>query len=186
MSKVCNKCNALRTIDNYHRDKKSPDGRVATCKICKKEYDSTFFKKKKEDIVWLNNRREKDNTKRKNEKFRKEDRERKRGKPKKTSTEKTITYLKTYRDKYPEKEAAHRFASYNVIKKKGFHGHHWSYNEDHFTDVIYVPENKHLSVHRFLEYDPISKMYKSKEEGALLNTKEAHEEYINKILKTDL
>lgn len=64
---------------------------------------------------------------------------------------------------------------------KGFHGHHWSYNSEHSKDIIEIRFDLHSLIHRFLIYDQESMMYKTLA-GELLDTREKHETYINKII----
>src|SRR5258705_7790606 len=47
------------------------------------------------------------------------------------------------RAKYPEKYLAGK-AIIKLKKEPGFHFHHWSYNENHWKDVIKLPIKAHL------------------------------------------
>lgn len=44
--KYCTACKGLKTTDNFHKSKQSPDGYVYECKDCKK----TRFKNNKEAL----------------------------------------------------------------------------------------------------------------------------------------
>ena len=65
--------------------------------------------------------------------------------------------------------------------KQGFHCHHWSYNEEHYKDIIHLKPKDHSLLHKHLIYDSDTFYYKTLE-GQLLDTKEKHEKYFQ-ILK---
>jgi hypothetical protein len=56
--------------------------------------------------------------------------------------------------------------------------HHWSYNEEHFKDVIWLTKKEHMKGHRFIIYDQERKMYRRIDTNELLDTKEKHERWI--------
>lgn len=85
-------------------------------------------------------------------------------------------YNKRYLEKYKSKIAAQ-----HLKRKNGYHLHHWSYNSEHYKDVIELSIQEHATIHRFLIYDQPCFMYKSLD-GVLLDTKEKHLKYINSIL----
>ena len=63
-----------------------------------------------------------------------------------------------------------------IIREKG-EIHHWSYNEEHYKDVIHLTKKEHSKAHRFIIYDQERMMYRNLE-GILLETKERHLKYI--------
>jgi len=73
-------------------------------------------------------------------------------------------------------------ASQRIKKTEGNHLHHWSYNEEHYKDVIELNPKEHNKIHRYLKYNQTTKMYKDLN-GNLLLTKDKHLEYINKVIK---
>lgn len=83
-----------------------------------------------------------------------------------------------YRNRYPEKVLAKSKSSHMKPIIKGNHMHHWSYNEEHYSDTIEMNPKQHLKAHRFIIYDQERKMYRAVS-GELLDTKERHIEYIN-------
>lgn len=90
--------------------------------------------------------------------------------------------IKKHRDKYPEKYFA-KNASYCLSTKvKGNHLHHWSYNQEHYKDVIELSVKEHNKLHRFIVYDQERMMYR-KLDGELLDTKEKHLAYCDFIQK---
>jgi len=79
-----------------------------------------------------------------------------------------------YKSKYPEKVQAKNKCSHLKAKKEGNHLHHWSYNKEHFTDVIEVTVELHNLIHRNMTYNQSKKMYISNYDGQLLDTKAKH------------
>lgn len=41
--KTCQRCGADKPLDDFHRDAKADDGRVAWCKTCRKEYRAEVY-----------------------------------------------------------------------------------------------------------------------------------------------
>lgn len=118
--------------------------------------------------------------------------ERQRQKEKKRYYEehKNTEYLQLKRQKsgrkyylrYPEKRSAVTFA--NDIKcPKGFHRHHWSYEKVNWKSVFIIKESDHFFIHRYIRYVKELKCYKIKENGTILDTREKHRKFINRILK---
>lgn len=101
------------------------------------------------------------------------------GRRKKYSPEVKRKYSQSYKNKYPEKKKA-GMAICDFIKIPGHQYHHWSYNLEHHKDVISLPTKIHYTIHRQMQYDQASKMYRTVS-GELLNTKEKHLGYINEI-----
>ena len=84
-----------------------------------------------------------------------------------------------YNDKYPEKKLARNKVSHLKVTKKGNHLHHWSYNEEHYKDVIEIDISKHNTIHRFMTYNQELKMYTADlKNNELLDTKSKHIAYI--------
>jgi len=67
-----------------------------------------------------------------------------------------------------------------IVKDR--HRHHWSYNKDHWLDVILLTPANHLIAHKYLVYDTRSKKYLDIS-GHLLNTREKHEAYLKLMLQ---
>ena len=60
----------------------------------------------------------------------------------------------------------------------GAEKHHWSYNDEHFKDVIWLSKKEHNKAHRFIVYDQERKMYRNCFTNVLLDTKQSHETFI--------
>jgi hypothetical protein len=57
MKKECSKCNNIKPLEEFHKDKRSKDGYRSKCKICVKEYTKKYNIKNKENIYKKNNKR---------------------------------------------------------------------------------------------------------------------------------
>ena len=81
-----------------------------------------------------------------------------------------------YCNKYPEKIRAS--SSVHKLKRELDHLHHWSYNEEHYKDVIHITESDHNRLHRFMIYDQERKKYRISSSMELLDTREKHIEFL--------
>ena len=77
-----------------------------------------------------------------------------------------------FKQRYPEKAKA-RFAAQYLPQQEGFVKHHWSYNKEHYRDIIYLTQAQHQKIHKYMIYDQEQMMYRDLN-GVLLNSKEAH------------
>jgi hypothetical protein len=104
----------------------------------------------------------------------------------KPTPEKKKEAMNNYRKKYPEKYLA-KNSSHKIIKiNKSNHLHHWSYNTEHYKDVIELSMKDHNTAHRFIIYDQERMMYRRIDTLELLDTKEKHYDFIKeKITKTN-
>ena len=48
MSKTCTKCGVVKPLDDFHRDKRSPDGRRSDCKECVREYKHRYHEENRD------------------------------------------------------------------------------------------------------------------------------------------
>jgi hypothetical protein len=102
------------------------------------------------------------------------------GRHKPTPEKKKIS-IQRYKEKYPEKTLA-KNASYRMQKtSKENEFHHWSYNKEHYKDVIELSVKDHAKLHRYLIYDQERMMYRRTDNNLLLDTRELHENYFNEI-----
>jgi len=86
--------------------------------------------------------------------------------------------LKKWQLKYPEKRKAQ--GSCGNLKKPfdKAEKHHWSYNEEHYKDVIWLTKKEHMKGHRFIVYDQERMMYRRHDNNVLLDTIEAHTNFL--------
>ena len=95
---------------------------------------------------------------------------------------------KRYNKRYPEKYKA-KISSQRIDAPSGYERHHWSYNEKHYKDLMFLSVEDHAFLHRYMEYDRGNKMYRttldlgSFRSGDLLHTKYRHIKYYLTIKK---
>ena len=51
MSKTCTKCGETKPLDDFHRDKRSPDGRRSDCKECGREYKRRYLEENRDKVL---------------------------------------------------------------------------------------------------------------------------------------
>ena len=56
MSKTCTKCGVVKPLDDFHRDKRRPDGRRPDCKECVREYKRCYHEENRDKRLEYNRR----------------------------------------------------------------------------------------------------------------------------------
>jgi len=157
--KKCRVCEIEKTIEDFEV---CGGGRKTNrCKLCKNKASKEYRIKKSLDSDYL--RKERKRAREKYHRLNYND------KPVNKNT--TRLAVKKWREKYPEKTEAHVKSRKLKAKIQGNHLHHWSYNEEHFKDVIELSVHGHNQVHRFTIYDQERKMYRVASDGLLLDTR---------------
>lgn len=173
LSKICFKCNKDKPLTDYYKHKEMSDGHLNKCKDCTKLDTKNRHDKLLKDPDWV----EKEHKRHREKYYRLEYREKH-----KPTVESKKTINTKYKEKYPEKYLA-RAKSRNIKSTLG-HNHHWSYNEEHYKDVIDITCRDHAKAHRFIIYDQEQRMYRKVGTFELLDTKERHLDWIKFCIET--
>lgn len=169
MQKVCFKCKEEKPLSEYYKHSQMGDGHLNKCKNCTKSDTNKREKELRQSPEWVE--KEKSRAREKYHRLGYKEKH-------KPQTYKGRLSQNLYRSQYPEKYKAHIATNRMPISINGNHLHHWSYNEEHFKDVIELDFKSHAKAHRFIIYDQERKMYRNAETNELLDTKERHEQWI--------
>ena len=170
--KECFKCKEIKDLSCFYKHKQMGDGHLNKCKECTKNDVKTDYGKNIQNHEW-------------HEKERARGREKyhRLGCKKPSSISKSITQL-NYKTLYPEKYKAKNSSQRLVLDFIGAERHHWSYNEEHYKDVISLTKKDHMKAHRFIIYDQERMMYRRYDTNELLDTKESHLSFIRFCIET--
>lgn len=174
MEKQCSNCSLTLPLDLFYKSSGYKGGYTKRCKDC------TKIKARERELKILSTPEgiEKERKRHRDKYYRLNYKE----KHKPTYEAKKIA-IDRYNNKYPEKlKAKNKTLNINP-KVKGNHLHHWSYNEEHYKDVIELSDKDHYKAHRFIVYDQEFKMYRKHCNNELLDTKKKHLNYIENFIK---
>jgi len=160
--KKCFKCGEVKFIADFYIHPQMGDGHLNKCKDCTRLDSKAYFHKKSKDENWVDKQRARGREKYKRLGYNK--------------------HSKAASELFPEKSIASARAKY-IECKDGNERHHWSYNEEHWRDVVELPIKDHRRAHVWMVYDQERMMFRSVGTMELLDTKEKHLDYITSILK---
>lgn len=164
--KECKECKVKKESSDFY-------GVQRECKECTKKRVKLREEKLRQDPIWL----EKEKERHRDKYHRLEYKEKHKPTP-----EKKKEIMERYNSRYPEKRKAKNISQDLKPLVKGNEFHHWNYNIEFAKDVIELTPKDHAKIHRFIKYDQKTFMYKDLN-GNLLDTREKHEELINKVLE---
>lgn len=167
--KPCIICKEEKELNEFYKHSEMKDGHVNKCKSCYRKQSDERSKRLFLDKDW----RESEKTRSREKYYRLYADGRHY-----PSKERKKEIMKKHNEKYPEKYKAKSATSKMKKQAIGNQLHHWSYNQEHYKDVIELTKTNHAKAHRYMVYDQERKMYRSLD-GILLDTKERHIEYIS-------
>ena len=171
--KICFKCNTEKYLDLFYKHKGMSDGHLNKCIDCTKNYTNERGLELRKDIDFVEKEKERHRAKYYRLKYKDIH---------KPSKEKRKEINLRYFNKYPEKIKAKYFLGKKIkLSIVGNHLHHWSYNKEHWLDVIELSVYEHNKIHRYMIYDQERMMYRRIDNNELLDTKENHLEYYEYI-----
>ena len=165
--KQCFKCKIEKDNSSFYSHKQTKDGFSGKCISCTKIDVKNLHNKKKNDLSYI-------------DKIRKRNRDRYHKSADKIIAKKDIVKSSklSWSNKYPEKLKATKASIRMIAPFAELEKRHWSYNEEHVRDVIWLTRKDHLKAHRFIVYDQERFMYRRFDNNILLDTKEDHEKFI--------
>jgi hypothetical protein len=159
LTRTCRKCNKTLPLDEFYKETKKKNGHQLHCKVCAKLDMKKNRDRKKLDPEWAQSE---------NRRLRAHNRLTKREGPGyERKRQDRLRWMKVF----PEKYAAMKSSS-ALPRVEGYNNHHWSYNEEHYKDIIRLPIAQHYLVHRFMVYDQERRMFR-RMDGSLIDSREA-------------
>lgn len=168
--KQCSNCRGIYPLSGFYKNSRMEDGYFNQCKKCVRRAKKQRDQQLKDGVLGEKERarqREKYHRLKYGDKYR-------------PTTDQKRATTRAYRDRYPEKLKAQRACS--KLKREKETVHHWSYRDQHHTDVIHLTNLQHAKIHRFITYDPVALMYRRNDNGELLTTKKQHLAYISRFI----
>lgn len=165
--KKCFKCSITKPLSMFYAHPQMGDGHLNKCIECTKMDSRKRFDEKIKEPLFVESERARGRKKYHRYKY------------KSSATKETRI---KWENRFPEKLKAAAASQYIKVED-GLQKHHWSYNQEHWKDIIPLNVRNHKKAHRFIQYDQEQMMYRTIE-GVLLDTKERHMEYITIMIQT--
>lgn len=155
--KPCIRCGETKPLKSFYAHPQMGDGHLNKCKVCCREYARKRHYKKSRDPEW-----------REAERLR------------------SIEKFRRNRHRWNVGTPTHEAARSAAIRAHpntptGMERHHWSYNREHWADVIFVTISVHRCLHRHMSYDADLKYFRTPR-GHLLDTKRKHVRWMLAVL----
>lgn len=169
--KKCFKCGIKKELSEFYVHPRMGDGHLNKCKECTKKDVRVDYAKNIISPEWHEKQKERGRDKYRRLNYKD---------IYKIGTDEKRIIMKKYNEKYPEKYIA-KAKSVMIKAPAGFEKHHWSYNKEHYKDVLFLTREHHNAAHRYMVYDQERMMYRTMS-NVLLDTRLSHETYINKFI----
>jgi len=158
---ICTLCLVEKPIESFYKNNKTSSGCSNQCKECVKKRAKLREEKLRQDPEWV-------------------EKEKIRGREK----YKRLGYAEKQKEWDKDKPWKNTFVYKNLNRNlklsKTETAHHWCYNDDKLKDVFVLSRKFHKYLHKFLVLSIDDRLFKTKD-GILLDTKEKHSDFINKI-----
>lgn len=162
VKKVCFRCGYKKPLSEYYKHKQMSDGHLNKCKTCTNTDSKKRHKKITSTIEGIEKERARHCEKYHRLNYKNRQKVWDKNKPWKNST-------------------VYKNLNRNLKIEKGYEFHHWCYDESLLTSGFILKTREHRIIHSYLDFIDELLIFKNKETGEILNTKEKHESFIKSL-----
>ena len=145
-TKQCFKCGEVKSLIDFYKHNQMSDGHLGKCKACARVDSQKQLEKKQQDPKWVAKERERTRL---------------------HQLKKRRTVIGKIQTKAHNSIRKMR----EEIDSKEIELHHWSYCEEHHTDIIELTHEQHRKIHRYIKLDIDQLMFRTTA-GVLMDTKQ--------------